>query len=563
MSVPKQDRSQGKRRWLDGLAGQGALALIAVFATLLIGFAIVMNTYGRRLVAEESEGRLQETGRAVAEALAARPDADNAVITTVLADWRTRGGGPALLIDGTGALLAGDGQALPNNWISSFGTLPPSAVAADGRARLLKRSDLGSEDSGSVGFVFDVPGSDRRVLLSTPRAGLEQAAERITRSLALLIAGILAVVLLPAYFFVSTRLLRPVSTLAQAAEMVGAGDLGIEVNMAGRNEIAELTGSFNRMVDSLRSAAKRLGDANAELGQSLRMTDSILDNVQEGLFLLDPDMRIAPRYSAALSNILSQKELAGASFPGLLSSITPQKTQELTSRFLKLLFQADKPDSVIAKINPLKEVEASFASRSGQLEQKFLTFTFERIREGGEIRHAMVTVADVTPRVLLAQQLRQSQQRMERQAELLLSVMHVEPQMLREFIEDAHTELESINAAAARGPVGAALDPRAQHLLSPPGGRHLQERPHHQGHGGDAAHRLLRRRRRPLRGEAGRAPGPDHLDGSDFVPIVLELSEMVDSLAEIRDVLARFAETQRSLKTQPPAPATPRCSRRW
>ena len=56
MSVPKRDQSQGKRRWLDGLAGQGALALIAVFATLLIGFAIVMNTYGRRLVAEESQG---------------------------------------------------------------------------------------------------------------------------------------------------------------------------------------------------------------------------------------------------------------------------------------------------------------------------------------------------------------------------------------------------------------------------------------------------------------------------------------------------------------------------
>ena len=318
----------------------------------------------------------------MAEALAARPDADNAVIGTILADWRTRAGGPALLIDGTGALLAGDGQALPNNWISSFGTLPPSAVAADGRARLLKRSDLGSEDSGSVGFVFDVPGSDRRVLLSTPRAGLEQAAERITRSLALLIAGILAVVLLPAYFFVSTRLLRPVSTLAQAAEIVGAGDLGIEVNMAGRNEIAELTGSFNRMVESLRSAAKRLGDANAELGQSLRMTDSILDNVQEGLFLLDPDMRIAPRYSAALSNILSQKELAGASFPGLLSSITPQKTQELTSRFLKLLFQADKPDSVIAKINPLREVETSFADHDGRMSRKYLAFRFERVREG-------------------------------------------------------------------------------------------------------------------------------------------------------------------------------------
>src|SRR5262249_30178826 len=38
------------------------------------------------------------------------------------------------------------------------------------------------------------------------------------------------------------------------------------------------------------------------------------------------------------------------------------------------------------------------------------------------------------------------------------------------------------------------------------------------------------------------------LDGSDFVPVVLELSEMVDSLAEIRDVLARFAEAQKNLK---------------
>jgi chemotaxis protein histidine kinase CheA len=46
------------------------------------------------------------------------------------------------------------------------------------------------------------------------------------------------------------------------------------------------------------------------------------------------------------------------------------------------------------------------------------------------------------------------------------------------------------------------------------------------------------------------------VDGSDFIPIVLELSEMVDSLAEIRDVLARFAETQRSLKAAPVASDT-------
>jgi two-component system chemotaxis sensor kinase CheA len=138
---------------------------------------------------------------------------------------------------------------------------------------------------------------------------------------------------------------------------------------------------------------------------------------------------------------------------------------------------------------------------------------------------------------------------MERQAELLLSVMHVEPQMLREFIEDAHTELETINALLREGRSALLSIPDRNTYY-----RHLADDIFKGVHTIKGTAAMLRidyfaaaahRFEEKLAALRGRTL----LDGSDFVPIVLELSEMVDSLAEIRAVLARFAETQRSLKT--------------
>lgn len=401
----------------------------------------------------------------------------------------------------------------------------------------------------AVASVFHLPATYWKLVQVSPRKQLEQAAGRVTQSLLWLISGILATVLLPAYLLVSRQWITPVTTLAKAANLVRDGELDVRVSMPGQNEIAGLADSFNEMVGQLAENTAGLKRANVDLQRTLTLTDTIMGVVREGLFLLRADLAIEPKYSAAARQIFGQEELSGASFLDLIHRITPDRTHELTARFLRLLFNPAKNDSVIAKVNPLKEVEASFPSKSGQLEQKYLTFTFDRIREGGEIRYAMVTVSDVTARVLLAQQLRQSQQRMERQAELLLSVMHVEPKLLRDFIEDAHTELENINSLLREGR-SAALSIPERHTFY----RHLAEDIFKGVHSikgtaamlridyfAAAAHRF-EEKLATLRGRA-------ILDGGDFVPIVLELSEMVDGLAEIRDVLARFAEAQKSLST--------------
>lgn len=560
-----------RRPRLGSLAWQGVIGLLALFSLVFMGIALVMNTYGRQQVAEQSAGKLEETGRRRVEEvrrwLAGERPLDPSHLQRLSQAWQAEASGYAFLLDGDQRFLSFPRPELVRLTSRSPGAALTAGEVADRHpgfrpiAVALRRLPAGGaapvrveipadllNGEPSLALVFPVPETDWKLVQVSPRGELEQAAGRISRSLLLLISGILLAVLLPSYLFLSRRWITPITTMAEAATLVRDGELDVRVSMPGRDEIGVLADSFNQMVDQLAANTAGLKQANVELGRSLGLTDTIMGAVREGLFLLTPELAIEAKYSAATRQIFRQEDLAGADFLDLIRTITPERTHALTVRFLRLLFNPAKTDSVIAKINPLKEVEASFPSRSGQLEQKFLTFTFERIREGDEIRHAMVTVADVTPRVLLAQQLRQSQQRMERQAELLLSVMHVEPQMLREFIEDAHTELESINALLREGRSALLSGPDRNTFY-----RYLVEDIFKSVHTIKGTAAMLRidyfsaaadRFEEKLAALRGRTI----LDGSDFVPIVLELSEMVDSLAEIRDVLARFAETQRSLK---------------
>ncbi|HEV7670482.1 MAG TPA: HAMP domain-containing protein [Thermoanaerobaculia bacterium] len=434
-----------------------------------------------------------------------------------------------------------------------------SAILVDPLARqrrekgnLYSTVEVGQDPIGgqpSLAFLFHVPDSYWKLVYVIPVAAAEGVATTISRLLVLALAGIILPVLALAYLFLRRRLIRPVTELSATATRVRDGDLGATAPVAGRDELGLLADSFNQMVGRLRSNALHLQATNAELGRSLQMTDTIMGSVAEGLFLLEPDLSIAPKYSAALRGILGERELGGADFLDLLRRITPAKTHDLTVRFLKLLFNPAKTDSVVGKINPLKEIEASFPDEHGQLQPKFLAFSFERIREGEELRQAMVTVSDVTAKVALARELAESKQRMERQAELLLSIMHVEPEMLSDFIEGAHAELERANAILRAGRAEGQGPAERQAVY-----RRLADQVFQSVHAikgtaamlridyfAQSAHRfedkLAELRRRPV------------LEGNDFVPVVLDLSELVDSLAEVRGVIQRFGEVQKSGET--------------
>lgn len=408
----------------------------------------------------------------------------------------------------------------------------------------LARDPLTGEPS--LGFVFHVPDAYWKLVLVLPESKAEAVAASISRRLVLLLSGLILPILALAYFFLARRLIQPVQGLARAASLVSEGNFDVRAPRGGRDELGMLASSFNTMVDRLRENTQGLQVANTELRRTLDMTDTIMENVREGLFLLSSDLRIEPRYSRALESILGEEGLAGRSFLDLIRRLTPEKIYELSGRFLRLLFNPEKTDSVVSKINPLKEIEFSLQHSSGHFEQRFLAFSFQRIWDEGTIRYAMVTVVDVSSRVLLSRQMEESKRRMERQAELLLSVMHVEPALLRDFFEGAHSELEHVSQLLRDGQGDDATG--GSRSISR---RRLVEEIFRRVHTIKGTASMLRisyfeNAAHQLEDKLSRLKSRTSLDGKDFLPVVLELSEMIDNLVELKQVIERFGEMKRT-----------------
>jgi two-component system nitrogen regulation sensor histidine kinase NtrY len=86
----------------------------------------------------------------------------------------------------------------------------------------------------------------------------------------------------------ATRLVRPISTLVNAAGRIGSGDLGTRVpeGEAG-DEIGILSRAFNRMTQQIESQRNELVDANMQLEERRRFMEVVLAGVSAGVIGLD------------------------------------------------------------------------------------------------------------------------------------------------------------------------------------------------------------------------------------------------------------------------------------
>jgi len=83
-------------------------------------------------------------------------------------------------------------------------------------------------------------------------------------------AGLVALLALSGTALLGRRVLRPVDTLTAAAQRLGDGDLSLRVPVRGRDELAQLATSFNRMADSLQRGEERQRRLVADVAHELR-----------------------------------------------------------------------------------------------------------------------------------------------------------------------------------------------------------------------------------------------------------------------------------------------------
>jgi two-component system, NtrC family, nitrogen regulation sensor histidine kinase NtrY len=118
----------------------------------------------------------------------------------------------------------------------------------------------------------------------------------------LMVALLVLVAALAIGIHFATQLAVPISRLVTAAEQIRGGDLAVRVPEGDKNdELASLSRAFNRMTNQIESQQRELREANRQLDERRRFTETVLTGVSAGVIGVDRFSRVnLPNRSASL-----------------------------------------------------------------------------------------------------------------------------------------------------------------------------------------------------------------------------------------------------------------------
>jgi two-component system OmpR family sensor kinase len=166
-------------------------------------------------------------------------------------------------------LLDRDGTVVADSLRELLGSRRPATSASAGVAVVGREGAVGTLFVGTM-LEPGLAASDAAFLASVTRAIV---AATVLAAAAALVAGLFAV----------RRLTQPVAELTRAAERAGAGDLDVRVAVRGRDEIARLAGTFNRMAEALRDQEEGRRRMIADSAHELRTPVSLIQGTVEAM----------------------------------------------------------------------------------------------------------------------------------------------------------------------------------------------------------------------------------------------------------------------------------------
>lgn len=190
---------------------------------------------------------------------------------------------------------------------------------------------------------------------------------------------------------------------------------------------------------------RSLSKADREAAIARRETDEIMGSVQEGLFLIGEDLRVGHQQSNALKTILPGVEMGGQDFEAVLDNVLSKTDIENTKSYIRQLFKPRVKESLIKSLNPLNRIQVFIDDKQGGLNDRFLRFDFNRVFEDKEIKRVLVSVTDITESVLLEQRLEKEREQNNRQVEMLVKVLRVDPDILAGYMRRGDEVAEKIN----------------------------------------------------------------------------------------------------------------------
>jgi HPt (histidine-containing phosphotransfer) domain-containing protein len=289
--------------------------------------------------------------------------------------------------------------------------------------------------------------------------------------------------------------------------------------------------------------ARNMRKEEAVSNRARKETADILRTVNEGLFLLDKDLKLGSERSMALNTIFRRQEFKDLTFDQLLKEIVPEKTLRTAMDYVALLWGERVNEKLVKTINPLNEVEVHFDNPAGGFDTHFLEFDFNRVKSEGSLSHLLVTVNDVTKRVMLSRELQESQEKAQAQLDLLLRILHVDPESLTGFLTDADVSLKMVNSilkepareeSAFRSKIDGIY--RQVHAVK--------------GEASALGLKTVEQRAHAFEESLNDLKGRQTLSGSDFLPLVVKLDDLFNHLAQVREMLGRLVDLHQAIATR-------------
>lgn len=239
--------------------------------------------------------------------------------------------------------------------------------------------------------------------------------------------------------------IRPVYAIGAVVAQVGTGNLDVRIDMKQNDELGMLSERINRMIQGLKDS-KLLEIENTRIEARLEESRKYLDNIQEGLLLLNPDFVITDEYSFYLKDLFEKDQIAGVKFIDFIygrAKASEEKIQEI-DMFLDFLFNNKTAAlSMIMEINPIKNMKLQL--ESGR--EIIIEAGFQRIFEGEEVVNVMVLFQDMTDIVKTQNALEAERLMRESELEQIAAILQHGPRVFEDFITSAEEAFSLISGS--------------------------------------------------------------------------------------------------------------------
>ena len=166
------------------------------------------------------------------------------------------------------------------------------------------------------------------------------------------------------------------------------------------------------------------------------------DSMKIGLFFMDRNYVIQDHYSQYLEEMLSEKDLFGKLFTDIIADSVSSSELKSIKDYFGMVTERTYDQDMLDDINPLNELHYVNA-RTGN--RKVFQFSFGTVERGqGEV-FLLVTVYDITAKVILQQKLAEEEAKRQEEMQSFFELVQVEPDVFSDFSEDMEYEFDNID----------------------------------------------------------------------------------------------------------------------